>query len=238
MRLDKYLCECALGTRTEVKKYIRQGLVSVNGQNAVKPEQRVDENTDFVTYKGQPLRYQKNIYYMLNKKKGCVTAVCDALHATVMDDFPPDLKKRLTPVGRLDLDTEGLLLLTDDGAFTHHILSPSHHMPKTYEAILDAPVPPESVELFHKGLDIGDDDMTLPAQLEILDAEKGCDDTAVYRARLTITEGRYHQVKRMFAAVGCHVLELKRLSIGELTLEGLQPGEYRELTKEEVVLLS
>lgn len=229
MRLDKYLCECQVGSRTEVKKYIRQGLVLVNDMTAEKPEQKVDENSDVVCFRGQPLRYAKFLYYILYKKKGCVTAVRDASHATVMDDFPAELKKRLMPVGRLDLDTEGLLLLTDDGAFAHHILSPAHHMPKTYEAYLDAPVPKEAAELFAKGVDIGDDTLTLPAQLTLL--EDSC------HARLTITEGRYHQVKRMFAAVGCKVVELKRISIGELTLDGLLPGSYRELTQEEVTAL-
>ena len=239
MRLDKYLCECQVGSRTEVKKYIRQGLVTVNQAAALRPEQKVDEKSDVVCCRGKMLPYRQFLYYVFYKKPGCVTAVTDARHATVMDDFPPELKKRLAPVGRLDLDTEGLLLLTDDGAFTHHILSPTHHMEKTYEACLDSPVPVSAVALFAEGVDIGDDTKTLPARLEILPVEYEPGHTkSCYAARLTITEGRYHQVKRMFSAVGCQVIKLKRLSIGSLTLEGLQPGEYRALTEAEILALS
>jgi 16S rRNA pseudouridine516 synthase len=234
MRLDKFLSAAGAGTRSEVKKMIKSGLVTVNDIPAKRPEQPVDETSDRVCLRGKPLCYEAFLYFVFYKQKGCVTAVRDATHKTVMDDFPADLRKRLAPVGRLDLDTEGLLLLTDDGAFAHHIISPAHHVEKTYEAVLDAPVPQSAIDDFAKGIDIGDEDLTLPASLAILPTEVLEDGTSVYRARLTIREGRYHQVKRMFAAVGCKVVELKRLSIGSLTLEGLAPGEYRKLTAEEI----
>jgi 16S rRNA pseudouridine516 synthase len=234
MRLDKFLSAAGAGTRSEVKKLIKSGIVTVNDIPAKRPEQPVDADTDRICLKGRQLLYEKYIYYILYKQKGCVTAVTDATHKTVMDDFPADLKKRLAPVGRLDLDTEGLLLLTDDGAFAHHILSPSHHVEKTYEAVLDAPVPQTAVADFAKGIEIGDDTPTLPARLTILPQEFSEDGAPVFRAQLTIREGRYHQVKRMFSAVGCRVVELKRLSIGTLTLQGLAPGCYRKLSPAEI----
>ena len=153
----------------------------------------------------------------------------DNVHKTVMEYFPDDIRaKDIAPVGRLDLDTEGLLLFTNDGPLTHHLLSPTHHIPKTYYAILDKEVPESAVELFKSGVDIGDDKPTLPAELVILSDKE---------AELTIHEGRFHQVKRMFEAVGCTVTYLKRLSMGSLTLEELQKGEYRKLTEEEVKTL-
>ncbi len=233
MRLDKFLCACQAGTRSEVKRYIRQGLVMVNGVVAKKPEDKVDEHADVVCFQGRQLVYEEFSYYLLYKEAGYVTAVSDAAHRTVMDELPESLRF-LTPVGRLDQDTEGLLLLTNDGAFTHHILSPSHHVKKTYEAKLDAPVPVTAIEAFQKGVNIGDDAPTLPAELEILPDAVSEDGTHEFYARLTISEGRYHQVKRMFYAVGCKVIGLKRLSIGTLTLDGLLPGECRKLTQEEV----
>lgn len=261
MRLDKFLSACQAGTRSEVKKYIRQKLVTVNGTTAISPEQKIDETSDKVCFRGCLLVYEPFVYYLLYKPAGCVTAVRDSSHKTVMAYLPQNLPKDVTPVGRLDLDTEGLLLLTNDGVFAHHIISPSHHLPKTYEAVLDVLVPDGAVEAFARGIDIGDDTPTLPAKLEILSEDgrqepplqiqqeaegvsrrraenaeeeraKGVSDG--YKVRLTITEGRYHQVKRMFAAVGCKVLYLKRISIGGLTLEALAAGEYRKLSPEEV----
>lgn len=234
MRLDKFLCDCHGGTRSEVKKYIRQGAVFVNGIVATRPEAKVDETKDQITLHGKLLQYEKYVYYMLYKEAGYVTAVSDSRHRTVMEELPEDLRGVLTPVGRLDLDTEGLLLLTNDGAFAHHILSPAHHIKKTYEAKLDGPVPASAVEAFSTGVDIGDEALTMPAELVILPEVISEEAAREYRARLTISEGRYHQVKRMFSAVGCRVIELKRLSIHTLTLEGLLPGEYRKLTPEEV----
>lgn len=235
MRIDKYLADCGLGTRSEVKKYIKAKQITVNDEVVVKPEQKIDENVDEVCFKGQPITYEKYVYYLLHKPSGCVTAKQDNVHKTVMEYFPEDiLAKDIAPVGRLDLDTEGLLLFTNDGPLTHHLLSPAHHIPKTYYAILDKEVPISAVEQFKEGVDIDDDKPTLPAELIILPIETDSAGNKVYSAELTIHEGRFHQVKRMFEVVGCTVTYLKRLSMGTLTLGNLQKGEYRKLTEDEV----
>ena len=229
MRIDKYLADCGIGTRSEVKKYIKAKQITVNGELVAKPEQKIDENADIICFKGQPIAYEKYVYYLLHKPAGCVTAKQDNVHKTVMECFSDDIRaKDIAPVGRLDLDTEGLLLFTNDGPLTHHLLSPTHHIPKTYYAILDKEVPESAIELFKKGVDIGDDKPTLPAELVILSEKE---------AELTIHEGRFHQVKRMFEAVGCTVTYLKRLSMGSLVLGDLAKGEYRKLTEEEVEAL-
>ena len=230
MRIDKYLADCGLGTRSEVKKHIKAKQITVNGEVVVKPEQKIDENVEEVCFKGQLICYEKYVYYLLHKPSGCVTAKQDNVHKTVMEYFPEDIRaKDIAPVGRLDLDTEGLLLFTNDGPLTHHLLSPTHHIPKTYYAILDKEVPANAVELFKEGVDIGDDKPTLPAELVILSEKE---------AELTIHEGRFHQVKRMFEAVGCTVTYLKRISMGNLELGDLPKGEYRKLLEEEVEKLS
>lgn len=234
MRLDKFLSACGLGTRTEVKKMIRQKRILVNQILAEKPEQKIDENKDEICLDRQVIRYQKSHYYLFYKPAGCVTAVTDKLHKTVMDYFPEQLRKGCSPVGRLDLDTEGLLLITDDGAFHHHLMSPAHHVEKCYEALLDCPVPEGTVELFQEGIDIGDEKKTLPAKLLVFEPEETEEGSTIYRAHLTLTEGRFHQVKRMFATQGCEVLFLKRIRLGNLTLGDLKPGSYRELTEQEV----
>jgi 16S rRNA pseudouridine516 synthase len=155
-----------------------------------------------------------------------------------MEYFPEDIRaKDIAPVGRLDLDTEGLLLFTNDGPLTHHLLSPTHHIPKTYYAILDKEVPEAAIELFENGVDIGDDKLTLPAELTIFPVKANETGEDMYSAELTIHEGRFHQVKRMFEAVGCTVTYLKRLSMGGLTLGELKKGEYRKLTGEEIQIL-
>lgn len=242
MRLDKFLTECGVGTRSEVKKYIKAKQMKVNGETVLKPEMKIEEFSDLIEWNGKVLKYQKFHYYMFHKPAGCVTARKDNVYKTVMEYFPAELQKDLSPVGRLDLDTEGMILFTDDGAFNHHLMSPAHHMEKTYYAVLDKKVPIEAVELFQKGIDIGDEKPTLPAKLSILDPIL-CVNTQgnrgeLFVAELTLQEGRFHQVKRMFQAVGCKVCYLKRLSIGNLTLGDLKPGEYRELTEEEVLQLS
>lgn len=238
LRIDKYLADCGLGTRSELKKYIKAKQIMVNGEIVTKPEQKIDENVDEVCFKGQPIMYEKYVYYLLHKPSGCVTAKQDNVHKTVMEYFPEDIRaKDIAPVGRLDLDTEGLLLFTNDGPLTHHLLSPTHHVPKTYYAILDKEVPLSAVNQFKEGVDIGDDKPTLPAELVVLPVSTGEDGNTIYSAELTIHEGRFHQVKRMFEAVGCTVMYLKRISMGSLTLGDLKKGEYRKLTVEEVVTL-
>ena len=238
LRIDKYLADCGIGTRSEVKKYIKAKQITVNGEVVAKPEQKIDENADIICFKGQPICYEKYVYYLLHKPAGCVTAKHDNVRKTVMEYFPEDiLSKDIAPVGRLDLDTEGLLLFTNDGPLTHHLLSPTHHIPKTYYAILDKEVPESAIEMFKDGVEIGDDKPTLPAELVILPVSINDVEDNVYSAELTIHEGRFHQVKRMFEAVGCTVTYLKRLSMGSLKLEDLAKGEYRKLTEEEVETL-
>lgn len=238
LRIDKYLADCGIGTRSEVKKYIKAKQITVNGEVVLKPEQKIDENKDVVCFKGQPISYEKYVYYLLHKPAGCVTAKQDNVHKTVMEYFPEDIRaKDIAPVGRLDLDTEGLLLFTNDGPLTHHLLSPTHHIPKTYYAILDKEVPEAAIELFENGVDIGDDKLTLPAELTIFPVKANETGEDMYSAELTIHEGRFHQVKRMFEAVGCTVTYLKRLSMGGLTLGELKKGEYRKLTGEEIQVL-
>ena len=229
LRIDKYLADCGIGTRSEVKQYIKKKQILVNGSVIAKPDIKIDENKDEVYFQGKKVVYEKYVYYLFHKPQGCVTAKQDNLHKTVMEYFPEDLQKILAPVGRLDLDTEGLLLLTNDGELTHHLLSPTHHIPKTYYAILDKPVPKEAISLFEKGIDIGDEKLTLPAELKLLN------ENDTFAAELTICEGRFHQVKRMFASVGCKVIYLKRLSMGSLSLGDLPPGAYRKLTREEIL---
>lgn len=238
LRIDKYLADCGIGTRSEVKKYIKTKQITVNGEVVTKPEQKIDETVDKICFKGHPITYEKYVYYLLHKPAGCVTAKQDNMHKTVMEYFPEEIRaKDIAPVGRLDLDTEGLLLFTNDGALTHHLLSPTHHIPKTYYAVLDKEVPESAVESFKNGVDIGDDKLTLPAELTIMPVLSDLNGKNVYSAELTIHEGRFHQVKRMFEAIGCTVIYLKRLSMGSLTLGELSEGEYRKLTEEDIIIL-
>ena len=235
IRLDKFLADAGYGTRSEVKKQLKSGIVSMNGTVCKKPEEKIDPARDVVTVSGKEVVYEAFSYYLFYKPAGCVTAKSDALHKTVMDYFPEIVRKSCSPVGRLDKDTEGLLLITNDGELNHHLMSPVHHVKKTYYAVLDGEVPVSAIQQFAEGVDIGDDKKTLPAELEIL--PKQMQDTAnpVYHANLTISEGRFHQVKRMFETVGCHVVYLKRLSLGNLSLGELNPGENRRLSEAEVV---
>lgn len=232
LRLDKYLAEVGVGTRSEVKKLIRAKLVTINGIPATKPEQKVEENSDVICLRGERLKFVNFEYYLFHKPAGCVSATEDSLHRTVMDYLDDTARKDLFPVGRLDLDTEGLLLITNDGALAHELLSPTKHVAKTYYAKIDGKVTQEDAARFEKGIDIGEDKPTKPAGLHIIKSD------TVSEIELTITEGKFHQVKRMFHAIGKEVIYLKRLSMGPLTLpEDLKPGEYRPLTEEEGKLL-
>lgn len=253
LRLDKYLAELGIGTRSEVKKLIRAGQITVNGIPAQKPEMKIDELTDEVCLRGEVLRYAAYEYYLFHKPAGCVSATEDKMHRTVMDYFTDTIRNDLFPVGRLDIDTEGLLLITNDGALAHELLSPAKHVAKTYYAKVLGNVTEEDVSLFSTGVDIGEDRLTRPAVLKILKNDRSIDDIeqkklaehlhvpedAVFsEIELTITEGKFHQVKRMFQAVGKEVVYLKRLSMGSLLLPPeLKPGEYRALTDEELSAL-
>lgn len=228
MRLDKFLCEMGAGTRSEVKTYLKKGQVTVNDEIIKKPETKIDENKDKICFLGQFLRYEAVQYFLLNKPAGCVTATKDHLSETVMSFLPENARDDLFPVGRLDKDTEGLLLITNDGQLAHELLSPKKHVDKTYYATIDGKVAEAHIRQFLEGLNIGDDTMTMPAKLKILKSD------AVSEVELTIQEGRFHQVKRMFDAVGTKVTYLKRISMGPLSLGELQPGEVRRLTEEEI----
>ena len=228
MRLDKFLCEMGIGTRSEVKAYLKKGQVTVNGEITKKPEVKIDENKDEICFLGQKLAYEAVQYFLLNKPAGCVTATRDNLSETVMSFLPENRRDDLFPVGRLDKDTEGLLLITNDGQLAHELLSPKKHVDKTYFAVIDGEVKEEHKQLFLEGLDIGDEELTMPAQLKILKTGE------ISEIELTIQEGRFHQVKRMFEAVGTKVTYLKRISMGPLVLGNLQPGEVRVLTEAEI----
>ncbi len=229
MRLDKYLADCGIGTRSEVKVYLKKGMITLNGEKVVKGDIKVIEKSDVVCFQGEEVSYQENRYYMLHKPAGVVSAVTDNLHRTVIDLLDVPNKQKLFPVGRLDIDTEGLLLLTDDGPLSHELLSPKKHVDKTYYAVISGLVTEEDVVKFREGLSIGEKKDTLPAELVILKPGN------ISEITVTIHEGKFHQVKRMFEAVGKEVTYLKRLSMGSLALdEALAPGEYRELTEQEI----
>ena len=225
MRLDKFLCDCNLGTRSQIKKDIKAGLVTVNDMKALKPEQHIDKQTDRVCYKGQLCAYEKFVYYMLHKPAGVVSATEDNHEKTVIDLLGQHKRDDLFPVGRLDKDTEGLLLITNDGALAHELLSPAKHVEKEYECHLANPFDDRQKTQLEQGVDIGEKNLTKPAVVHILDEK---------RITLTITEGKFHQVKRMLHAVGNEVVYLKRLRMGTLELdETLPKGSYRRLTEEE-----
>lgn len=229
IRLDKYLADMQVGTRSEVKKLIRAGKVQVDGHTCKSPEVKFDPEETEVLVEHTKIGYAAYEYFMLNKPKGCVSATEDSRYPTVLDYITDHKRKDLFPVGRLDLDTEGLLLITNDGALAHDLLSPSKHIPKTYEAMIDGIVTEADVELFAKGMDIGEKKLTKPAELVILKSN------VISHVQITICEGKFHQIKRMFEVVQKPVLELKRLSMGTLMLdESLASGEYRPLTDNEI----
>ena len=233
MRLDKYLSQMGTGTRQEVKKFIRQGRVAVDGVTAENPEKKIDEESQLVTFDGNEIGYAAYEYYMLNKPAGVVSATEDRHDRTVLDLIESRKRKDLFPVGRLDKDTEGFLLITNDGPLNHFLLAPGRHVEKTYYVRAAGTLFPEAEKRFLEGLDIGDDKPTLPAELKIL-KQDGTDTELL----LTLKEGRFHQVKRMVQAAGAEVTYLKRISFGGLPLdEDLEKGEYRSLTEEEVKFL-
>ena len=229
MRLDKFLCETNIGTRSQVTAYLKKGLVTVNGQVIKAADYKVAENTDNITFGGEELFFKPFHYYMLNKPMGVVSATEDNTAETVLELFPPTLRKGIFPVGRLDKDTEGLLLLTDDGGLSHALLSPKRHVDKTYLVDLEAPLSPTDILALEEGVDIGEKKKTLPAVVKPLSDKQ---------ILLTIREGKFHQVKRMLHAVGNGVRSLKRVSFGGISLDKqLASGAYRELTPAEVRLL-
>lgn len=264
MRLDKYLSDMGLASRAELKKEIRGGLITVDGAVVRDPGFHVSEETEILR-KGVPVRYEAFVYYMLNKPAGVISATEDKRQRTVLDLLPAEHRKGIAPVGRLDKDTVGLLLLTNDGELAHRLLSPRHHVDKVYFARVCGAVTDADVQAFAEGLRISDDLLCLPAKLEILsvseksssfpetkpaptsapaetpsdaikDAVSG--GTAYSEIRVTIQEGKYHQIKRMFEAVGKEIVFLKRLSMGPLVLDPELPeGACRRLTDAELSAL-
>ena len=235
MRLDKFLVACAVGSRTEVKNLLKAGRVTVNGKKEKSAKLQIDEKIDEIRFDGQVLEYEEFVYYMMNKPKGVISATEDPKHRTVLDLLDDIARsKEVFPVGRLDIDTHGLLLLTNDGKLAHALLSPKRHVDKTYLAHVKGIMTQEDVEIFAEGIPLKDFTCQ-PAILELvsIDTEKNQS-----QIRVTIAEGKFHQIKRMVAYCGKEVVDLQRLTMGTLILdESLQRGEWRRLTKKELEIL-
>ncbi|WP_040286153.1 pseudouridine synthase [Sporosarcina koreensis] len=233
MRLDKLLGNNGFGTRKDVKQLIRKGTVKVNGTTEKDPGAHIDPETDTVTLLGEPVIHQEFIYLMMNKPQGVISATEDSRDRTVVDLLSPEEQRyEPFPVGRLDKDTEGLLVLTNDGKLAHELLSPKKDVPKTYFAVIDGLVTETDIHAFSEGVILEDGFHTKPGILKILEAGDRSE------IELTITEGKFHQVKRMFEAVGKRVVFLKRLSMGTLRLDAsLEPGAFRPLSDTELAEL-
>ncbi len=233
MRLDKYLADMGVGTRSQIKEDIKKGKVFVNDKMIKTPELKVLPDADMIFYDNELISYTKWEYIMLYKPAGVLSATRDKKIPTVLDLLKEKKRKDLFPVGRLDKDTEGLLFITNDGLLAHQILSPKNHVAKCYYVEVNGSLTQEMIEEFQTGLKLEDGYVTLPSELKIL---KNMETQA--QAEVTIYEGKYHQIKRMFEAVGRSVIYLKRLSMGTLVLDpNLEKGEYRYLTKEEIECL-
>lgn len=231
LRLDKFLADMGKGTRSVLKEAVRKGRVRVNGEAVKKADMKVRIPGDVVTFDGEEVAYVTMEYYMLNKPQGVVSATEDKKYPTVLDLIGDKKRKDLFPVGRLDLDTEGLLLITNDGDLAHRLLSPKKHVDKVYFACCRGRVREGAAEEFARGIRLPDGLLCLPAELTVLSFDSVQNETEIH---LRIREGKFHQVKRMMEAAGCPVLFLKRLSMGPLVLdENLKPGEYRPLTDKE-----
>ncbi len=232
IRADKYLADMGVGTRSEVKEYIKQGRVTVNDTVMKMADMKLDSDTDIVCFDGVPVSYMEYEYYMLNKPAGVVSATEDKRYATVLDLIAAKTRRDLFPVGRLDKDTQGLLLITNDGELAHELLSPKKHVDKLYYARIDGVVTQSHVEAFRAGLFVDETFRAMPANLTILSVNET---ERMSEIELTVREGKFHQVKRMFEACNMRVTFLKRLRMGALLLDTtLKPGEYRMLTKDEI----
>ena len=229
MRIDKYISGCGYASRKDVKKLIKQGLVFIDGEVCKKPEEQTDEDS-IVEVDGERLIYREFVYLMLNKPQGCVSAVYDKKYPVVTEFVPEEYAHfEVYPVGRLDIDTEGLLILTNDGQFAHEMTSPKKDVYKRYFAVLDKPMEEKDVEIFEGGMEFKEF-TAKSAKLEITE-----NPNEVY---IEIAEGKFHQVKRMCERVGKTVTYLKRVAIGNLKLDkSLEKGEVRELTKDELDML-
>ena len=232
MRLDKFLVENGLGSRSQVKEVLKKGLVLVNGREEKSPKTQINEMADEVVVSGQKLTYEKFVYYLLNKPKGYISATEDERHKTVLNLLDETARqKEVFPVGRLDIDTHGLLLLTNNGKLAHAMLSPKKHVEKIYRAQVVGLMNQSDVERFARGIELKDFTCQ-PAQLKILEVDEEKETSLV---EISLAEGKFHQVKRMVAACGKEVTDLQRLTMGPLQLDsGLALGEWRRLTKEEM----
>lgn len=253
MRLDKFLAEASVGTRKVVRTYVKDGSVKVNGQVITEPAIEINENEDTIEYLNNVVNYTGKVYYMFHKPAGCITARKDDVNKTVFDFFHDVNMDGVFHVGRLDKDTEGLLLFTNDGEFNHKLMCPKKHVKKKYFFIALGSLDKDAIKKLETGISIGDDEeLTKPAKVsdvkhgfyEEFDKETPIRkfynvDTTRYNqpvvsGYLTISEGRKHQVKRMLKAVGCYIVYLKRVSIGELMLDKtLEKGQYRVLKESE-----
>lgn len=232
LRLDKYLCDMQIGSRAEVKGLIKKKRIKVNEETVTKPELKIDTDNDIIKFDDEVINYQEYEYFMLNKPQGVISATNDKSDKTVIDLIKDAKRKDLFPVGRLDKDTEGLLLITNDGELSHNLLSPKKHVDKTYFAKVKGHITDEEVLKFKNGLVVDETFTAKPARLHVLEFNDADNTTDI---QITIHEGKFHQIKRMFEAVGSEVLYLKRLSMGTLLLDkNLMPGEYRKLSQEEI----
>ena len=233
MRIDKYLANMNVGSRKEVHQLIKQGIVAVNDVIVKTPKQQVKES-DQVTVNGDAVAYQKYHYFLLNKPKGVLSATEDRSQPTVISILAPqDRYQGIVPVGRLDKDTTGLLLLTNDGQLNHELLAPGKHVDKVYRAEIAGVANDATVKTFASGMTLGDGTKLQPAELKILSQDEEHDRSTT---EIKICEGKYHQIKRMFGAVGMKVVELERISMGKLTLPAnLKRGEYLELKLEDII---
>ena len=231
MRLDKCLADCGLGTRSEVKSLLKAKRITVNGKVVNNGKVQVNPETDEILFDGEKIQYEEFVYIMMNKPKGVVSATEDNLHKTVLDLIDPlYFKKGVFPVGRLDIDTHGLLLLTNDGELAHRLLSSKKHVTKIYQARVEGVMTEEDAAAFEKGIVLSDGTECMPARLDILSTTQ---DESIVQIRLK--EGKFHQVKRMVKACGKTVVDLQRLTMGPLKLdESLALGESRLLTEEEL----
>lgn len=232
MRIDKYLANMNIGSRKEVHQLIKQGTVTVNGEVVKTPKQQVKES-DEVAVSGQQINYQKYHYFLLNKPKGVLSVTEDRNQRTVISLLKPqDRYQGITPVGRLDKDTTGLLLLTNDGQLNHELLAPNKHVDKVYHADIAGVVDEAAVKKFAAGMTLGDGTKLKPAELKILEQDRVKNSSKI---EIKIHEGKYHQIKRMFGAVGMKVVELERISMGKLTLPNDLPrGKYIEIDVEDI----
>ena len=228
MRIDKLFSSLGLLSRTECKIAVKRHEIYINGEVCRSNDDKIDPEIDVITFKGSKVDTRTFVYYMLNKPAGVITANDDKRFQTVFDCIE-DKRTDLSAVGRLDKDTTGILIITNDGELNHRLLSPKYHVPKTYQVLIDGTLTEADKKLLEEGIDIGDEKNTLPAKVFENDFENP------QSVALTITEGRFHQVKRMFEALGKPVLKLHRSNFGPLLLDNaLAPGEYRELTADEL----